>query len=436
MHIAPTLAIVSLFAVFWLLLHRQIGGSVFGEIGFAYVGLILAYTVLPALAFLGAGIYEGGPLGDLLPDPAQLRDHLWRHVLFAFGVGAGYLALRGRGPEAPPTTPDRPERDARSLVVAAVAVFVLVVSLNMLSAPVENYWEHYQRYDQLPWLLRKISSLFIRMSLGLYCVLLVFLFRNYAKYKYFIPFVVAAICTYEIVYSFGARIQALIVLLQAACLYHFTVRRITMRAGVTAIAAIVLLFSVVEVVRVLDFDLTSARDALSDEGIRPAGELTSVFFPGFHLYAERAAGTLPPREWPMLFSDIISQFTWGDFTRWNPMSWYHTNYFPQADVAPFTLGPIADSAMWGGEPDLLLRGIVNGAFFALIMRWFLRHGHRWWALTIYAYCFATCILTLKYTVFLHLVLIEKNLLPVLLLILAVRVTRLSFRRSTPAPAVA
>ncbi len=159
--------------------------------------------------------------------------------------------------------------------------------------------------------------------------------------------------------------------------------------------------------------------------MKPAGEFLSVFYSGFHLYAERAQGTLPVREWPMFFTDIISLFTFGSFTRWNPMDWYTRNYVPDADVAPFTLGPIADSAMWGGEADLLVRAMVNGLFFALLMRWFLRHKDRWWGVSIYVYCYATCILTLKYTVLVHLNLIEKNLIPTLLLVQAARVLRVS-----------
>ena len=132
----------------------------------------------------------------------------------------------------------------------------------------------------------------------------------------------------------------------------------------------------------------------------------------------------------MFFHDIISLFTFGGFTRWNPMFWYWSNYYPEADVSLFTLGPIAESAMWGGEVDLLLRSVINGVFFAFLMRWFLRHKDRWWGVTIYVYCYATCILTLKYTVFLHLNLIEKNLILTLLLVQAARVVKFSRERST------
>lgn len=424
LYLLPTLTSIFVFGLFWVVLQRQLGENIFGELGFLYVGLIVAYTVVPAFAFMTASFFQGGPLDQLLPEPGALRAQLWRQVLFEAGVAIGYLVMRGRGTWRAPTLVDLERRDRPTLVFVVLAIVIAVSAMTLLSAPVESYYDNYTRYDQLPWLAHKFVSLCIRMSLGLYCVLLVFLFRNYQKYKLVIPIVVLAICAHEIVYSFGARIEVLIVLIEAMILYHYTVKRISLKWGLLACAILIALFSAIEVVRMLD-DLSSARSAVEDAGLKPPSEFLAVFIPGFHLYAERAAGTLPPREWPMFFNDFISLFTFGDFTRWNPMDWYARNYFPQAQVAPFTLGPIADSAMWGGEADLLLRSLINGMFFAYIVRWFVRHGDRWWGLTVYVYCCATCILTLKYSVFLDLSLIEKNLLPVLMLVYAIRVVRFS-----------
>ncbi|HEX9486022.1 MAG TPA: hypothetical protein VF976_03075 [Gemmatimonadales bacterium] len=424
-YLAPSLASIGVLVGFSLLLWRQVGSDIFGELGSLYVGFIVAYTVVPAFAFVVTGLDEGGPLAQLLPEASELGKHLWRHVLFETGVAGGYLLLRGRRTVPGLIIASGTERDDRTLLVAVVVIAVSLASTTLLSAPVSNYYEHYVRYDHLPWLLHKFVSLCIRFSLGLYCLLLVFLFRNYQKYKLIIPVVVAAICTYEISYSYGARIQSLIVLLMAMCLYHFTVRKVSLKMAFVAGVGMTALFTVVEVMRLLQFDWTSAPSAVAEAGSKPAGEFLSVFYSGFHLYTERAQGTLPAREWPMFFTDIISLFTFGSFTRWNPMDWYTRNYVPDADVAPFTLGPIADSAMWGGEADLVARAVVNGLFFAFLMRWFLHHKDRWWGLSVYVYCYATCILTLKYTVFLHLNLIEKNLVPVLLLVQAARTLRFS-----------
>jgi len=417
-YLPAALTSIFIFALFWFLLYRQIGTNTFGELGFQYVGFIMAYTVIPTAAFVMAGLDAAGPLASLLPEPHRLRAHLWRHVLFQGCVAAGYLLFRGRE-SARPEVPERAPRDGRIIVVVAFALALSLASMILMSAPVTSYYDHYVRYDHLPWLQRKFVSLSLRLSLGLYCVLLVFLFRNYQKYKQVIPLVVLGIGAHEVTYSYGARIQALIVLLQAVCLYHYMVRRISMKAGLIGGFVIATMFSMVEVVRMLD-DVSAARSIVAEEGLKPASEFGSVFYPGFHLYEERANGALPPVEWPMFFNDAISLVTFGDFTRWHPMSWYARNYYPDIDTPPFTIGPIAESAIWGGEWDLLFRGLVNGLFFAYIMRWFVRYKDKWWAQVIYVYCFATCILALKYSVFLHLSLIEKNLLPTLMLVQAVR----------------
>jgi len=227
-YLAPSLASIGVFVGFALLLRRQVGGDIFGELGFLYVGFIVAYTVVPAFAFAVTGLDEGGPLAQLLPEASELGKHLWRQVLFEAGVAGAYLLLRGRRTVSGPIIAYGRERDDRTLVVVVVVIAVSLSSAMLLSAPVSNYYEHYVRYDHLPWLLHKFVSLCIRLSLGLYAVLLVFLFRNYQKYRLIIPVVVTAICAYEIVYSYGARIQALIVLLMAMCLYHFTVRKVSL----------------------------------------------------------------------------------------------------------------------------------------------------------------------------------------------------------------
>jgi hypothetical protein len=428
-YLAPSFASIGVFVGFAVLLRRQVGGDLVGELGFLYVTVTMVYTVLPAFAFVVTGLDENGPLAQLLPEASELGKHLWRHVLFETGVAGSYLLGRGRGAVSGPIVAHGTERDDWALVVVVAVIAVSLASTILFSAPVSNYYEHYVRYDHLPWLLHKFVSLCIRLSLGLYVVLLVFLFRNYQRYKLVIPVVVTAICAYEILYSYGARIQALIVLLMAMCLYHFTVKPISLKIMAVAGVGMTALFTAVEVLRLLQSDWASAPSALVEAGSKPAGEFLAVFYSGFHLYAERAQGTLPLREWPMFFYDIISLFTFGAFTRWNPMAWYARNYAPDADVAPFTLGPIADSAMWGGEADLLLRAVVNGLFFAFLMRWFVRHKNRWWGLAVYVYCYATCVLTLKYTVFVDLNLIEKNLIPTLLLTQAARVVRFSRRRA-------
>src|SRR6188508_256877 len=52
--IAPTLASVGVFVLFALALRQKVGKNIFGELGFLYLGFIVAYTVVPALGFMAA----------------------------------------------------------------------------------------------------------------------------------------------------------------------------------------------------------------------------------------------------------------------------------------------------------------------------------------------------------------------------------------------
>ena len=148
----------------------------------------------------------------------------------------------------------------------------------------------------------------------------------------------------------------------------------------------------------------------------PAGELAAVFAPGFHLYGERASGSLPPVAWPVFFNDFISLIPLVDQTKWNPMYWYAENYFPNSVVPPQTMGPIALSALWGGEIGLFVQGVLNGIMFAFLMRWFVRDGARWRVMTIYVFCYSSCIMCLKYSIFWHLVPLEKIIFPLIVIV--------------------
>lgn len=419
--IAPTLTAVTIFIIFSILLSARIGGNIFGELGFIYLGWAVIYTVVPGFGLAAGSADEAGPLALLLPAADELGAHLWRHVLFIGSVAVGYLLARG-SKAIPLRVAVRDINYSNDRMVAIVLGLIIcsIVVLLSLSGPVTNYHEHYIRYDHLAWPVRKFVSVCVRLNIGLYSVLLVLLFLHYDRYRRIIPLVLVALCLHETTYSLGSRIFSLMILLQAALLYHLLVRRISFFRAFTYCALLGLLFTAVEFLREAQGDIGTVRDRVSEDGLKAAGEFGAVFLTGFHLYIERAQGSLPPTEWPMFFNDFISIVTFGDFLQWNPMDWYARNYFPDAIVAPFTLSPIADSAIWGGEVDLFIRGLVNGAFFAVIVRCFLRWRTRWWSLVVYTFCYATAILTLKYSVFFHLTPLVKTVLPVLLVFAVVR----------------
>lgn len=412
----PSLAVLFVMVTFYLRLRHLAPQNLMGEIGLVYVALIGAYTLFPALGFAVLDLDQAGPFVRLFPEKETIGDQLWRQVLFLSSFSIGYLLFRGCNPTTVVSYKWKAGTDRFTLVFLAAFTLVCISVVLLFSAPVETYYEHYTRYDHLHWLVRKFVSVCIRLNLALYSFLLVFLFLNYNRFKKIIPFVVVLICYHEVTYSLGSRIQTLVILLQAICLYTITVKPISIKRGVFWAFFLVALFSMIELIRIMQFDLGMVKESIDQDGVQSASEFGAVFLTAFHLYAERASGSLPPVEWQMFFYDFTAMVTFGDFLQWNPTSWYASNYFPASDVAPYTLGPIANSAVWGGEIDLFFRGLVNGLFFCFIVRKFIKYRSRWWALGVYSYCYATCILTLKYSVFYHLTPLIKTMVPCILII--------------------
>lgn len=149
------------------------------------------------------------------------------------------------------------------------------------------------------------------------------------------------------------------------------------------------------------------------------GEEDSVFCSGFHLYHERNLSRLPPRQWRLHVDDIFAPVPFIDHITHNPIYWYARHYFPDRVVPPTTFGVIAQSAVLGGEWDLLLRGLLNGILFALVTAWFSNRQKKWWALIVYVFMHVTAIMVLKYSVFYQLAPLIRSILPAILLVFLV-----------------
>ena len=407
----PSLTLIFVYVIFLWRLNEKNKDNLIGEIGVIYLGLFVAYTIIPAIGFYISTFNENDVLGKLFPSVHQLSLHLWRHTLFGFAIALGYLLNRG-------SLQFRFQKIIIpnlniTLIFLLILVFVSIIYITLISGEVENYYDNFSRFDHLSWFPKKIASLILRLKYGLYSVIITFLFIRNKNLTLVFIFIIL-ICSYEIYYSLGARIISLMIVLQAVAVYNFSIRKISFRKGIFALVLLGLFFSVLEKVRESEFNLTDTKSTISSDGFKAASEFGSVYFPGYHLYQERIEKKMPPTEWPMFFNDFISIFTYGDFDRWNPMGWYTRNYYPEKTVAPFTIGPIAESAIWGGEIDLFFRGLVNGFFFAFLVKWYIKNKSNWAVLVIYSYCFATCIMTMKYSVFYQLTPIIRNIIPIIL----------------------
>ena len=408
-----------IFYFFYASMLKKVNGeTLFCDLGFIYTSLLVLYTVIPGLVFVYGVSKPGDPIAVMLDTMSinvnDLSKHLWRHFLFLASFSVGYYFFRGKEKF---NSFKINQSMHFSIITLILVIFFCLFFLSVLSAPVETYFDNYTRYDHLAVPLRKFVSVLVRFKGGFYVILLSLFFLNFNKYKFYIFLSVLLICIYEILYSHGSRINVFIILLQVFFLYNFIVKVVSIKKLITYAFVLLAFFSIVEIIRLLDGNIETTKEVISDEGIKPPGELGALFITSFHLYSEREKGTLPKKEWSMFFYDVISPFSFNSDTSLNPMYWYAKHYFPESTVPPFTIGPIAESAIWGGETDLFFRGLVNGVYFALIVRWFISRRHKWWGIATYTFLFSYSVITLKYSVFFYLTPVIKDLLPTLFFVL-------------------
>lgn len=404
-----------LYFLFIYVYKINTGNYLIADLGFVYSSYIFLFTIIPCINII-SGLKDNDPIYLLFPDENKVIEALWRQIIYFIFFTISYLLLRGKN-KIKFIVNKKNYYCSQTIIFLVVLLFFSYSYLILLSSPVENYYESYTRYDNLPWALKKIASLSIRVKMATYILILTFLFLDYKRFKYFIPIFVISSGVFEIIFNYGARIQFFIILMQAIFLYSIIIKPVSFRRLALIGAFLIVGLTAVQIIRLIDFqELGRFFETPITEIISLPWEFNSVYYPNLHLYIERSSNNIPDVPILMFFNDFISLFTFGDFTKYNPMDWYFRQYHPDALVAPYTIGPIAESALWGGEFDLIFRATLNGFFFAFITRWFLERQNKWWALGIYTFFCASSLLTLKYSIFFNLILLTKTLFPVFLLV--------------------
>jgi hypothetical protein len=411
----PTVAILAIFAIFSVLLAKRLDAGIFGELGFLFLGFCIAYSVIPAINFLALDFNlppDGLNFAILDPQPAEIGLHLWRHALFIGMVAVAYLVVRGRQTLILQPT----GRVPRILLIGSLSItLVSTILIAAFSAPVANYYEHYNRFEHLTPIGRYAAYIPLLLKSAGYYVTLILMFSAYQRYKYFIPPLVLTIVAYEMLYSYGSRIESLFILMATACLYHHYVRPLRLVTGATYLFVLLLFFTGVEFYRAAQFDINAFIDQILERGSYFAYEFGAVFYTSFHIYHEKALGTLPQPHWLMLINDFFTAVPMYDHVKYNSQYWYADVYFPDSIIPPQTMGPLADSGIWGGEIDLAVRGLLTGLGYAYIARWVLRRNAAWHQMLIYTFFYATLVFGLKYSIVYQASLMVRIFLPVFIL---------------------
>jgi len=298
-----------------------------------------------------------------------------------------------------------------SLVVGSLALFFTVFFLSVLAGPVETYYDNYTKYDHLPSFLRTIVSVLKRLYWGLMPILVVLLLFNFKERKYVALLLIAFLCLIDLYISKGSRINTFIIIIQAVVVYNILISRIKLGKAFLIALPFIVMMSLIELVR-----LSSGDIDLQELSLIP-GEFNALFFPSIELFKLRELDLFPPVSELMIFKDIYYLLPFFNNPDADPMNWHWINFHPSAPVAPFTMGPIADSAFFGGWFGLFLRAIVFAANIYLLRCLILYFSSSWLALLFFSYSVSISILALKYSVFSYQEQMLKNLLPSLVVFL-------------------
>lgn len=400
-----------LFTLFFnFKLKKRFKGYRFLEIGFYLNFFLSLYIILPTVVFITSSFTVGDPIsyvfnGFAFSNESLFINHLIRMLVFQLVFIISYLKIRG----AKIIRYNTLDFKFKKAFVITFLFFLIVcyILLFGLSSDFDGYIESYQRYDHLSRPLRLFVSLMVRFKFAFSVLFLIHFFIYFKKKKIITVTVFLCLLVAEGYYSSGARISILFLLLQGFGLYVIINGLPKMRNILLGSLTCLVLFTIIEKTR-----LNSTNDKVTNElaALIP-GEFGAVFFTSYHLYQKREDNQLPSKSYKMFFFDFISPLMPNaDIDEIDPIFWYQKNYFPDTEVPPFTLGPIANTAIWEGEIGLILRAWLCALLFAKFSNYITRKKISPFNLFVYLSIFSTSVMVVKYSIFYHITPFVKNLI--------------------------
>lgn len=362
------------------------------------------YCVVPTLFFLTNTI-EGAPISWYSYADEELEAILWRSMLLGFVLSVSVCFF------ATSTQRDSAREGIKftgaSVLLACFALALPNVILEYLSAPVETYYDFYTRFDHLTGFLGTVSVVCRRMIWG-FTPILVFILSVYFKdslIKYVLCILV--IIGYTVINSYGARIDAILIVIQAVCYRFLWARKSISKWQIVAVfpaaALSMYVLRYMEIIRLgteSNIDITFATALLA----APV-EFFALMFPGIELYRLSSGG--PMQGVSYYFKDIITLIPFVDTSNYDLMYWYWKTFAPNAPVAPSTMGVLADPAILG-DWWLIVQGVVIGKLANVVNRF--RGSSNIYLLAAFGYLASNGVLVLKYNMLTYVDMFVNNFL--------------------------
>lgn len=415
------ISISLLFNYFFnLKLKNRFGKFRFLEIGYHLNLFFSFYIIVPTIALISSSFTVGDPIsyvfnGFTYSKESLFVKHLIRMLVFQLFFIVSYLKIRNTNIIRYKISDFNYKK--AFVILFSVILVICYLLLFLLSNDFDGYIESYKRYDHLNRPLRLFVSFIVRFKFAFIVLFLIYFFIYFKKRKIILSLGFFVLLFVESKYSSGARISVLFLMLQGFGLYIIINGLPKVRNLLIVSLTCLILFTFIEKTR-----NNSENDQVTNElaALLP-GEFGAVFFTSYHLYQEREDNQLPSKSYKMFLFDFISPFIPNaSIGKIDPIFWYQKNYFPESEVPPFTLGPIANTAIWEGEIGLFLRACICGILLGLFSNFITRNNITLFNLFVYLSFFSTTVMVMKYSIFFHLTHTVKNLILPYLIFLVIK----------------
>tara|TARA_Y100001968_G_C19450834_1_gene768474 strand:+ start:3683 stop:5128 length:1446 start_codon:yes stop_codon:yes gene_type:complete len=365
------------------------------DIGTSALTFTYLYSLIPFLQFfLGGNSF--GPLSDARlrdtyrPDSGEILEISTYYMIYLFSLGFSYILFRKPRKNLKLCNVNRPKKSlfiiSLALVIAINLYFILIkyvfgigfidaYDLNLNSVITEG-----------PFLMQQISgkldlykSVFINILLGF----LVF-YKRSSQYKYLL-FIYLTFQVISLLLFPGSR-GIVMMLIIVTALHWYKFHKLNSKILLITLLSILVLFIFIGYFRTYRYDsigifseLDSAINQLdttrSNIVLSATNEFQSLFGTTFAVWKEMRFNQIP---WALYLNDIIhilppQQFL--PFEKINSADWYVKQIGFEGTGVGFSWGVISQALIGLGRIELLVRGIIMGAFFSMINNIYFKYHH-------------------------------------------------------------
>lgn len=247
-------------------------------------------------------------------------------------------------------------------------VLVLYISIKLYFFILTNFLTTSKPY----WLLQ-INNILSAMSFVFFLFLLVYVIQNWKRkfFKIFIFVIILSQVYLTFVEGHGRTSLFLHILAFVLC-YHFFIRKISFRF---ASVSFTFLFFVFILRGFLKIGLIQSFGQFSP--FSATNEFTTLIGTAYDIYSRMNLGLIEDIPLQAYFNDLLllvpSQLL--PFQKLDLSQWYLVQINLHGRGVGSMFGVISQGVIGGGIPELIIRGLLLGYFFARLFRWFYGKSH-------------------------------------------------------------